>query len=75
MQLSINNNTVNLRWSNKADSAKNNFLTGIINNTVWNGSGYDAYGNAVSWNMMRKASSPYVEKPDTSKPKTKKNRN
>ena len=71
LQLSIINSTVNLRWSNKADSAKNNFLTGIINNTVWNGSGYDAYGNAVSWNMI--TSSPYVEKPDTSKPKSKKN--
>ncbi len=71
LQLSINNNTVNLSWANKADSSKINFLSGIISNTMWNGSGYDANGNVVSWNMM--ASSPYVEKPDTSKPKQKKN--
>ena len=70
LQLSINNNSVNLSWSNKADSTKTNFLTGVISNTIWNGSGYDANGNVVSWNMI--TSSPYIEKPDTSKPKTKK---
>ncbi|MBV9961544.1 MAG: amidohydrolase family protein [Parafilimonas sp.] len=71
LQLSINNNTVNLSWSNKADSSKINFLTGVIGSNMWNGSGYDANGNVVAWNMM--VSSPYVEKPDTSKPKQKKN--
>jgi len=69
LQLSINNNSVNLRWSNKADSSKLNSLSGIISNNVWNGSGYDANGNIVSWNML--VSGPYVEKPDTSKPKKK----
>jgi len=69
LQININNNTVNLSWSNKADSAKINFLSGIISNTMWNGSGYDANGNVISWNMI--ALSPYVEKPDTSKPKKK----
>jgi imidazolonepropionase-like amidohydrolase len=71
LQLSITNNSVNLRWSNKLDSSKANFLTGIISNNLWNGSGFDANGNAVAWNMI--TSSPYVEKPDTSKPKQKKN--
>ncbi len=70
VQLNITSNTVNLRWSNKADSSKMNFLTGVISSNMWNGSGYDANGNAVSWNMM--IASPYVEKPDTSKPKQKK---
>jgi imidazolonepropionase-like amidohydrolase len=70
VQLNITNNTVNLRWSNKADSSKINLLTGVISNNMWNGSGYDANGNVVSWNMM--ITSPYVEKPDTSKPKQKK---
>lgn len=69
VKLSIINNSVNLRWSAKADSSKNNFLTGIINNNVWNGSGYDAYGNTVAWNMV--ASSPYIQKPDTAKSKKK----
>ena len=36
---------------------------------MWTGSGYDANGNIVSWNML--FSSAYVEKPDTSKPKKK----
>ena len=52
LQLSINNNSVNLRWSDKADSSKMNSLSGIISNTMWNGSGYDANGNIVSWNMI-----------------------
>ena len=71
MSLSINNSSVNLTWSNKADSSKINSLSGVIGTNMWNGSGYDASGNVVSWNMM--VSSPYVEKPDTSKPKQKKN--
>ncbi len=71
LNLSINNSSVNLTWSNKADSSKINSLSGVISNNIWNGSGYDASGNVVSWNMM--VSSPYVEKPDTSKPKQKKN--
>ena len=71
LQLSISSNTVNLQWPNKADSAKNYFLSGIISNNIWTGSGYDANGNIVSWNMMYV--SAYVEKPDTSKPKQKKN--
>ncbi|MFT4155331.1 amidohydrolase family protein [Parafilimonas sp.] len=70
LKLSISNNTVNVRWSAKADSSKSNFLTGIINKDVWNGSGYDAYGNTVAWSMV--ASSPYIEKPDTARPKKKK---
>ena len=69
LQLNINNNSINLSWSNKADSSKNNYLSGIIGNNIWNGSGYDATGNAITWNMM--VSGPYVEKPDTSKPKKK----
>ncbi|HEY2727551.1 MAG TPA: amidohydrolase family protein, partial [Parafilimonas sp.] len=71
LQLGINNNTVNLSWSNKADNSKINSLSGVISNTVWNGSGYDANGNVINWNMI--VSSPYIEKPDTSKPKQKKN--
>ena len=69
LQLSINNNSINLSWSNKADSSKINFLSGIIGNNIWNGSGYDASGNMITWNMI--VSGPYVEKPDTSKPKKK----
>ncbi len=71
LNLSISNSSINLTWSNKADSSKINSLSGVISNSMWNGSGYDANGNIVSWNMM--VSSPYVEKPDTSKPKQKKN--
>lgn len=70
LQLSINNNSVNLSWAGKPDSSKINFLTGIISNETWNGSGYDKDGNVVSWNMV--VSGPYVEKPDTAKPKPKK---
>ncbi|HEX5150049.1 MAG TPA: amidohydrolase family protein [Parafilimonas sp.] len=69
LQLSITNNTVNLKWSNKADSTKNNLLSGIISDAMWTGSGYDANGNVVAWNML--SSGAYVEKPDTSKPKKK----
>jgi len=69
VQLNVNNNSVSLSWSDKADSSKANFLAGIINSSMWNGSGYDAFGNNVSWNMI--LSAPYVEKPDTSKPKKK----
>lgn len=71
LQLNVSSNTVNLQWSDKADSGRNNFLSGIISNMVWTGSGYDASGNVVSWNML--IASPYTEKPDTSKPKQKKN--
>jgi imidazolonepropionase-like amidohydrolase len=71
VQLNININTVNLRWSNKADSSKINSLSGIISANIWNGSGYDANGNELAWNMI--VSGPYIEKPDTSKPKQKKN--
>ncbi len=70
LDIDITNTSVNLKWSNKADSSKTNLLSGVISKTMWNGSGYDANGNVVSWNMI--ASSPYVEKPDTSKPKQKK---
>ncbi len=70
IDIDITNTSVNIKWSNKTDSSKTNLLSGVISNTIWNGSGYDANGNIVSWNMM--VSSPYVEKPDTSKPKIKK---
>ena len=70
LDIDITNTSVNLKWSNKADSSKTNLLSGVISNTMWNGSGYDANGNVVSWNMI--SSFPYVEKPDTSKPKQKK---
>lgn len=70
LQLDINNSSVNLSWSSKADSSKANFLSGVISTNMWNGSGYDANGNIITWNMMIAA--PYIEKPDTSKPKQKK---
>ncbi len=70
LDIDITNTSVNLKWSNKADSSKTNLLYGVISNTIWNGSGYDVSGNIVTWNMI--ASSPYVEKPDTAKPKQKK---
>ena len=70
LDIDITNTSINLKWSNKADSSKTNLLSGVISSTIWNGSGYDANGNVVSWNMI--ASSPYIEKPDTSKPKEKK---
>ncbi|HYK46353.1 MAG TPA: amidohydrolase family protein, partial [Parafilimonas sp.] len=71
LQVNINNSTVNLSWSAKADSSKVNSLTGVISQNVWTGSGYMANGNAVTWNML--FSSAYVEKPDTSKKEPKKN--
>jgi imidazolonepropionase-like amidohydrolase len=70
LDIDITQTSVNLKWSNKADSSRTNLLYGVINNAMWNGSGYDAGGNIVTWNMI--TSSPYVEKPDTSKPKQKK---
>jgi hypothetical protein len=71
LNLSINNSSVNLSWSNKTDSSKINSLSGVISDKIWTGSGYDVNGNVVNWNMI--VSGPYVEKPDTSKPKQKKN--
>lgn len=71
LDIDITQTSVNLKWSSKADSSKTNLLSGVISNSIWNGSGYDANGNIISWNMM--LSSPYVEKADTSKPKQKKN--
>ncbi|MEO8710984.1 MAG: amidohydrolase family protein [Parafilimonas sp.] len=70
LDIDITQTSVNLKWSDKADSSKTNLLSGVISSTIWNGSGYDVNGNLVSWNMI--TSSPYIEKPDTSKPKEKK---
>ena len=71
LDIDITQTSVNLKWSSKADSSKTNLLSGVISSSMWNGSGYDANGNVVAWNMI--LSSPYVPKPDTSKPKQKKN--
>ncbi len=71
LDIDITQTSVNLKWSNKTDSSKTNLLSGVISSNMWNGSGYDASGNVVAWNMMIAA--PYIEKPDTSKPKQKKN--
>jgi imidazolonepropionase-like amidohydrolase len=71
LQVNVNNSSVNLSWSSKADSTKVNSLTGVISSNVWTGTGYTTNGEAVTWTML--FSSVYVEKPDTSKKETKKN--
>jgi imidazolonepropionase-like amidohydrolase len=71
LDIDITQTSVNLKWSSKTDSSKTNLLSGVISSTMWNGSGYDANGNIVAWNMI--FASPYVAKADTSKPKQKKN--
>jgi imidazolonepropionase-like amidohydrolase len=71
LQVTVNNSSVNLSWSTKADSSKVNALTGVVSTNMWTGFGYTANGEYVTWDML--FSSPYVEKPDTSKKETKKN--
>lgn len=71
VHLNIISNSVNIRWSNKADSSKVNSLSGVIGSNMWNGSGYDADGNPVAWNMV--FASAYIEKPDKPKKNQKKN--
>jgi imidazolonepropionase-like amidohydrolase len=71
LQVSVNNSSVNLAWSEKSDSSKVNYLTGIISTNMWTGSGYLVNGENVTWNML--VSGPYVEKPDTAKKEVKKN--
>ena len=68
VKLSIANNSVNLSWSNKEDSGKVNYLTGIISGNTWVGTGYAAIGEPLTWNMLY--SSAYVAKTDTNKKDT-----
>jgi len=68
--VTVINNLVKLNWSAKADSSKLNSLSGIIAGNVWTGTGYSSMGNLANWNMIY--NSAYVEKPDTTKKKEKK---
>jgi len=65
VNVSVTGKIVKLTWSNKTDSNKINSLTGLINDQLWVGNGYNSSGDLITWNMQ--FVSPYVEKPDTTK--------
>jgi len=69
INLSVSGNIVKLIWSLKADTSKINSLSGVINDKVWTGNGYNTNGDILDWNMQYL--SPYIEKPDTIKPQKK----
>ena len=55
----------------KKDSSKLTSLSGLIDDKLWVGNGYNNDGEALNWNMQYV--SVYVEKPDTTKKEAKKN--
>jgi imidazolonepropionase-like amidohydrolase len=65
VNVSVTGKIVKLTWSNKTDSNKINSLTGLINDQLWVGNGYNSSGDLITWNMQ--FVSPYVDKPDTTK--------
>jgi hypothetical protein len=65
VNVSVTGKIVKLTWSNKTDSNKINSLSGLINDHLWVGNGYNNNGDLITWNMQ--FVSPYVEKPDTTK--------
>ena len=69
VNLSVNDNMIKLTWSLKADTSKINSLSGLISDKVWTGNGYNTNGDVLNWNMQY--ISPYIEKPDTTKPQKK----
>ena len=70
INVSSSGKMVKLTWSMKSDSAKLNVLTGLIEDKMWVGNGYNSDGDMLSWNMQY--ASAFVEKPDTTKKKDEK---
>ncbi len=64
--LTINEKLVKISWTSRAEMGKQNNLSGVLGRPNWNGNGYLANGDVVTWKMNFKSDLP-TETADTTK--------
>lgn len=64
--LTINDKLVKINWTSRAEMGRQNNLSGVLGAETWNGNGYLANGDVVTWKMSFKNALP-AEVVDTTK--------
>lgn len=64
--LTINDKLVKINWTTRAEMGRQNNLSGVLGAPNWNGNGYLANGDVVTWKMNFKSDLP-AETVDTTK--------